>query len=58
VGLLSESDARLALAMADDRNLTVHTYDEELAKRIFADLDGHARLLARWIGAMERRPGR
>jgi nucleotidyltransferase substrate binding protein (TIGR01987 family) len=40
VGLLSEPDARLALAMADDRNLTVHTYNEELAKRIFTDLDG------------------
>jgi nucleotidyltransferase substrate binding protein (TIGR01987 family) len=58
VGLLSEPDVRLALAMADDRNLTVHTYNEELAKRIFADLDGYAGLMERWIAAMERPAGR
>jgi hypothetical protein len=58
VGLLSEADTRLALAMADDRNLTVHTYHEELTKRIFADLDGYAGLIGRWIAAMERRAGR
>lgn len=40
--------------MADDRNLTVHTYNEELAKRIFGDLAGHSALLARWISAMEQ----
>lgn len=57
VGLLSEADTRLALEMADDRNLTVHTYNEELAKRIFADLDRYAGLLERWISAMERRAG-
>lgn len=58
VGLLSEPDARLALAMADDRNLTVHTYNEELAKRVFADLDGYAGLIGRWIAAMARSGGR
>ena len=52
-GLLAEQDARLALVMADDRNLTVHTYNEELAKRIFADLGRYAPLLGRWIDAME-----
>jgi len=57
VGLLSEADTRLALEMADDRNLTVHTYNEDLAKRIFADLDRYAGLLERWISAMEHRAG-
>lgn len=57
VGLLSEADTRLALEMADDRNPTVHTYNEELAKRIFADLDRYAGLLERWISAMERCEG-
>lgn len=52
VGLLSEDDARLAFAMADDRNRTVHTYDEELAARIFRDLDGYAQLLGRWVEGM------
>lgn len=54
-GLLNEEETRKALVMADDRNLTVHTYHEDLAKRIFADLAGHATLLERWISAMERR---
>lgn len=57
VGLLSKTDTRLALEMADDRNLTVHTHNEELAKRNFADLDRYAGLLERWISAMERRAG-
>jgi len=52
---LNEEETRKALVMADDRNLTVHTYHEDLAKRIFADLTGHATLLERWISAMERR---
>lgn len=55
LGLLSESDGRLALQMADDRNLTVHTYNEELARRIFAQLGEYASLLERWIGALEHR---
>jgi nucleotidyltransferase substrate binding protein (TIGR01987 family) len=54
VGLLSEPDSRLALAMTDDRNLTVHTYNEELARRIAAELGGYAALLGRWIEAMRR----
>jgi nucleotidyltransferase substrate binding protein (TIGR01987 family) len=55
VGILSEPDARTALRMADDRNLTVHTYNEDLAKRIFGDLSGYASLIGRWIDALERR---
>ncbi|MCL6594505.1 MAG: nucleotidyltransferase substrate binding protein [Alicyclobacillus sp.] len=35
VGVLSPADAELALEMADDRNLTVHTYNEELAEDIY-----------------------
>ena len=54
VGLLTEDDARLALVMADDRNRTVHTYDEALAAQIFAQLDGYTRLLTRWIDALDR----
>lgn len=54
IGVLSESDGRLALQMADDRNLTVHTYNEELAARIFSELDAYAELLARWIDGLER----
>ena len=46
-GLLTEEDARLALEMADDRNLTVHTYIEALAARIYARLPAYAALFRR-----------
>jgi len=49
VGVLDEGETRLALAMADDRNLTVHTYNEELAEEIAAHLPRHAALLRQWL---------
>ena len=36
IGVLTESQASLALSMVDDRNLTSHTYNEDLAEQIFA----------------------
>ena len=36
--LLSQEETSLALAMAQDRNLTVHTYLEPLAVRIHGNL--------------------
>jgi len=41
--------------MVDDRNLTVHTYNEELARAIYARLRRHERLLSAWLGAVESR---
>jgi len=41
-----------ALAMADDHNLTVHTYNEALARKIFAGLPGHAALMAAMLERM------
>jgi hypothetical protein len=35
----------------------VLTYNEELARRIFTDLDSYAGLIERWIAAMERPAG-
>jgi nucleotidyltransferase substrate binding protein (TIGR01987 family) len=49
VGILDEGETRLALAMADDRNLTVHTYNEELAEEIAGRLPTHAALLRQWV---------
>jgi nucleotidyltransferase substrate binding protein (TIGR01987 family) len=54
-GLLDEEQARQALAMADDRNLTVHTYNEQLANEIAARLPQHAALLRRWVERMNGR---
>ena len=54
VGLLTEDQVRLALQMADDRNLTVHTYNEELARKIFSRLAGYADLLETWLTSMRK----
>ena len=40
--------------MADDRNLVVHIYREALARRIHANLSGHAATLTAWLSAMRR----
>ena len=53
-GLLTEEQARAVLGMARDRNLTVHTYNEELADQIYSRLPGHAALMDAWLAAMER----
>jgi nucleotidyltransferase substrate binding protein (TIGR01987 family) len=46
VGLLAtESQVALALKMADDRNLTVHTYNEKLATQIFNNLKSYHDLM-------------
>ena len=55
VGLLDEAQTRAGLAMVEDRNLTVHTYDERLANEIAARVPGHATLLRKWIEAIAAR---
>ena len=55
VGLLDEKNTEAALKMADQRNLTVHTYNEELAKAVYAKLDGFNQLMAVWLNAIESR---
>ncbi len=54
VGVLDEKGTGAALAMVDDRNLTVHTYNEALARAIFARLAGHAEALGGWLDALEK----
>lgn len=49
VGLLNEEEGELALQIVDDRNLTVHTYNEPLAEALFARLPGHTRLIRLWL---------
>ncbi|MFN3610997.1 HI0074 family nucleotidyltransferase substrate-binding subunit [Tepidimonas sp.] len=48
-GLLTEDEARQALAMVDHRNLTAHTYDEALAEAIFSALPSYRALLRQWL---------
>jgi nucleotidyltransferase substrate binding protein (TIGR01987 family) len=52
-GLLSEPDARAAMGLIDDRNLTSHTYNEGLAITLFARLPGHANILERLLSGVE-----
>lgn len=54
-GLLTEAIAERALLMADDRNLTVHTYNESLAETIRRRLPDHLAVLTEWLAAMNRK---
>lgn len=49
---LDEGQVDLALGMADDRNLTVHTYNESLAEEIFSRLPRYAKLMDECLKAM------
>lgn len=55
VGLFDEAHTRHVLAMVDDRNLTVHTYNEQLAEEISSRLSDHALLLQHWLDQMGAR---
>jgi len=54
-GVLNATETTAALAMTDDRNLTVHTYHEETAQEIFQRLPAHAKLIRRCFEEMDRR---
>lgn len=56
-GLLSDPDAADALVMADDRNLTAHTYNEGVASAIFGRLPRHLEVMEGWLQAMSERMG-
>lgn len=53
-GLLTEEEARIGLAMVDHRNLTAHTYNEELANEIFEQIPRYRRLLREWLERLAR----
>lgn len=53
-GLLTEEQARTALAMTDHRNLTSHTYNEAVADAIFGALETYRELMRAWLDQLER----
>ncbi len=53
VGLFSDEEAEQALQMADDRNLTAHTYDEKMAVDLVKRIVEHEKLLSEWLGRMK-----
>lgn len=52
VHLFNDEDAVLALEMVNDRNLAVHTYNEEVAIKIQKNLPRYNELLNLWIMRM------
>ena len=56
--LLTEQETHVILQMIDDRNLTVHTYNEPLATLIFNKLPDYFMVLKAWLQAMEERVNR
>jgi nucleotidyltransferase substrate binding protein (TIGR01987 family) len=45
VGLLNEEETVLFIQMTDDRNLTSHTYDEEIAENLYKKVKNYYTLL-------------
>ena len=54
-GLLTDEQTVDALTMADDRNLTIHIYNEALAQEIYARVPRHISVMEAWFGAMSER---
>ena len=54
-GLLTEEQTVNGLEMVDNRNLTVHTYNEAIAEEIYRALDGYTTLFTVWLAAIEAR---
>lgn len=55
VNLLSEEDTILGLNMVNDRNLTVHTYNEEVAVKIHSNIKKYYVLLRQIIESIKKR---
>ncbi len=54
-GYVNEETARELLKMVDSRNLTVHTYKEEVAEEIFRNLDKYSQIIELVMKKVEER---
>ncbi len=54
LGLLDEGQTQEVLQMADDRNLTTHTYDETFAQAVVERIRHYDPLLQFWLGQVEK----
>lgn len=52
-GYVDEGKLRRLFEMVDDRNLTVHTYNEEVAERLFRKLKEYEDLMRSTVGRLE-----
>ncbi|WP_203248914.1 HI0074 family nucleotidyltransferase substrate-binding subunit [Sporosarcina beigongshangi] len=55
ITLFDDEETILALQMVNDRNLTVHTYNEEVAIKIHMNIKTYFPLLSNWILRIEKR---
>lgn len=55
VGVLTDEEATQALKMMEDRHLTVHTYHEEVAEKIYSHLRTYAELMEHWLAVIGAR---
>jgi len=53
VGLLGEEELVTALEMIDDRNLTAHTYHQEVAEKIYKKLGTYSKVMEKLLEGME-----
>ena len=53
-GIFDPAETTAALVMADDRSLTVHTYNQETAQAIFQRLPAHATLIHNALERIQR----
>jgi len=51
---MDENESKMLLRMIDDRNLSSHTYHEEIAEEIFSNLKDYAVLLQKIEGLLEK----
>jgi len=56
-GIVDADLAHRALVIVDDRNLTVHTYNESLAVQLVARLPAHVEALRSWLSRLQEREG-
>lgn len=54
LGMLDDRQTQEALQMADDRNLTTHTYDETFAKAVVERIRSYDPLLQFWLGQVDK----
>jgi nucleotidyltransferase substrate binding protein (TIGR01987 family) len=52
--MLNSEETELALEMIDDRNLTSHTYHEEVAEMLFKRLPGYFALMKKILNNLEQ----
>lgn len=55
VGIFTDNETTNALEMVNDRNLTVHTYNEALAIEIYSHLWYYLQLMQRWLERIKQR---